>query len=111
MSAEKKWIRQVRVMAEWEGLCVESVVVNGRGHLCLALSCRGQVLKATVSRTHGKRRTQMETRACFRRLVRSIGPEVAALSQPTAGRLDKHKACRAVINETQALISNTGAEK
>lgn len=72
MSAGAKWHRQVRVMAEREGLKVVSMSVNGGGHIACRVSLNGVIATATVPHTPGCWRAPMEARASFRRLAKSL---------------------------------------
>lgn len=72
MSTRSKWHRQVRVMAEGEGLKVVSMSVNGGGHISCQVSLNGAIATATVSNTPGCWRAPLEARANFRRLARAL---------------------------------------
>ena len=72
MSAGMKWRREVRAMAESEGLKVERMVRSSRGRMVCCLSLSGWLATATVASSPGRHRTPMETRASFRRVARSL---------------------------------------
>ena len=72
MSAYVKWRREVRAMAESEGLKVERMARSSRGRIACCVSLLGYLGTATVASNAGRHRTPMETRACFRRVARSL---------------------------------------
>ncbi|NCT87017.1 hypothetical protein GXB84_06695 [Stenotrophomonas acidaminiphila] len=72
MSADMKWRREVRAMAESEGLTVERMARSSRGRIACCVSLSGYLATATVAGSAGRHRTPMETRACFRRVARSL---------------------------------------
>lgn len=72
MSADMKWRREVRAMAESEGLKVERMARSSRGRIACCVSLSGYLATATVASNAGRHRTPMETRACLRRVARSL---------------------------------------
>ena len=72
MSADMKWRREVCAMAESEGLKVERMARSSRGRIACCVSLSGYLATATVAGSAGRHRTPMETRACFRRVARSL---------------------------------------
>ena len=72
MSAYMKWRREVWAMAEAEGLKVERMTRSSRGRIACCVSLSGFLATATVASNAGRHRTPMETRACFRRVARSL---------------------------------------
>jgi len=86
MSTCAKWHRQVRLMAEVEGLKVESMSVNGGGHIACRVSLNGVIATATVPRTPSCWRAPLEVRASLRRLARALKQNAASAACPTTGR-------------------------
>ena len=72
MSTCSKWHRQVRVMAESEGLKVVSMSMNGSGHIACRVSLNDAIATATVPKTPGCWRAPLEVRANFRRMARTM---------------------------------------
>ena len=72
MSADMKWRREVCAMAESEGLKVERMARSSRGRIACCVSWSGYLATATVASNAGRHRTPMETRACLRRVARSL---------------------------------------
>lgn len=62
--------RQVRELCEREGLAVESIEIDGRGHLSVRLA--GRPGRLTFARTPSDGRGDLNKRAMLRRIARGL---------------------------------------